>query len=149
MFQEIGAVRLRWHKDKVGYKLGKLRAVRDGREVLAPSIVPLSGPFGSRSEIVAGLGQHSIFTELAGTPETPEGALAFTTKWGCLRDTSAGLFLSDFYQSQAEIRALIKSAEGGRGPAAVIRHIQSKSFKVLRGLDWLAYSGLGLLKNSL
>jgi hypothetical protein len=149
MFREVGVVRLRSYKDAVGYKLvDELARLDDGREVLTQYIKPLSDPFdlSRRREVVAGLGQYSIFTELANTPETAEAALAFTRKWGTLQDSN-GLFVSNFYRGRTEIAALIESASGGRGSASLIRNIQTKTFTgAWGGLGVLASSGLGLLK---
>ena len=82
---ETGIVRLKWEVDKAGYDL-IYREAKRGRTILAdePGGTYIVARGGKPKSYDIGLREHDVFLELANTPHTPEGVLAFTNKWGLL-----------------------------------------------------------------
>ncbi len=106
---------MRWQVDKAGYGL----AVRRRRALKASTCIkPLSFDF---EPYEVGILERSIFIDLAEADATPEGALAFTNKWGSL--TESVFDLNVFYVGRLEIRNAIEA--GKRGATALVRHLQA------------------------
>jgi len=97
---ETGIVRLKWEVDKAGYELVDREAKR-GRTILTsePGGTYIVARGGKPKSYDIGLREHDVFLELANTPHTPEGALAFTNKWGDLYP-SGELHLSEFLETR-------------------------------------------------
>jgi hypothetical protein len=102
-------------------------------ESYGPYIVPRSGKFrGYEADLL----EHSIFIELANSPSTPDGALAFVDSRGLLTRAPT-LPLSEFYEAQRLIRTALEVGQAADGYGKLVKLIKDQSLgKLETRFEW-------------
>jgi hypothetical protein len=126
-----GIVSLHWEVDCEGYRIDRGRP-RDHLPKERFSIAALTWGLEDPRTYDLNLGEHDVFRELAMTPPTEEGAIAFTNRWGQLGwpDWYGHFSLTAFFKYRGALVAAMKVAEHS-GPAGLSTHLAEETIGTL------------------